>query len=159
MKSRLLDAVCGGIFVLATTTPTLSAPVFPREIQACVTGGVCTEPVLQFGSPGMVVYQYSENTTIKALIGYDLKTGSKEIYFDNTSRVLGGPVWVSANQVYDLSEERHFFTLYLDGVTPIPANLWLGDSDGLDVGLSMPTADLLAGSSFFHLGLDRMALT
>ena len=156
-KSRLLAAVCAGIITLITIAPALSAPVFPREIQACITGGVCTKPVLQFDSPDMVVYQYSENTILKALIGYDLKTGSKEIYSDNTSRVLGGPVWVSANQFYDLSEERHFFSLYLDQVIPQPQNWWVGDSDGLDFGLSMPTIDLLAGSSFFRLWEDQDA--
>jgi hypothetical protein len=103
----------------------------------------------------MAVYQYAENTVQKALIGYELKTGSKEIYTDNSSKVLGGPIWVSANQFYDLSEDRHFFSLYLDQVIPQPQNWWVFDSDGLDFELSMPTQDLLAGSSFFHMGEDQ----
>ncbi|MGB5260979.1 MAG: hypothetical protein WBO34_10720, partial [Gammaproteobacteria bacterium] len=122
-------------------------PACPREIQVCVSNGVCTEPGLQFDSPDMVVYQYAENTVQKALIGYELGNGSSDF-----GRVLGGPIWVSANQFYNLSDERHFFTLHLDQVIPQPANLWVLDSDGLDVGLSLTTADLLGGSGFFHLG-------
>lgn len=146
-NSHILGAVCAGIITLISTNPALSAPVFPREIQACVTGGVCTVPVLQFDSPDMVVYQYAENTVQKALIGYELRNGSSDF-----GRVLGGPIWVSANQFYNLSDERHFFTLHLDQVIPQPGNLWVLDSDGLDAGLSLTTADLLGGSGFFHLG-------
>jgi hypothetical protein len=47
--------------------------------------------------------------------------------------------------------------LHLDQVIPQPQNWWIGDSDGLDVGLSMPTSDLLAGNSFFHMGEDQGA--
>ena len=113
-RLHLLGLVGACIINQIVSTPVLSAPIFPSEIHACVTGGVCTEPVLQFDSPDMAVYQYAENAVQKALIGYELKTGSKEIYSDNSSNVLGGPIWVSANQFYDLSEDRHFFSLYLD---------------------------------------------
>lgn len=146
-NKSLMGAVCAGIITLISIAPARSAPIFPREIQACVTDGVCTKPVLQFDSPDMVVYEYAENTVQKALIGYELRKGSLDF-----GRVLGGPIWVSANQFYNLSEERHFFTLHLDQVIPQPGNLWIGDSDGLDLGLSLTTTDLLAGGGHFHLG-------
>ena len=149
-NSYLLGAACACIITLISIASALAAPVFPREIQACVTGGVCTDPVLQFDSPDMVVYQYADNTVQKALIGYALRNGSSDF-----GRVLGGPIWVSTNQFYNLSEERHFFTLHLDQVIPLPWNLWVLDSDGLDVGLSLTTADLLDGRGFFHLGENQ----
>lgn len=151
-NSYLLGAACACIITLISIASALAAPVFPREIQACVTGGVCTDPVLQFDSPDMVVYQYADNTVQKALIGYALRNGSSDF-----GRVLGGPIWVSTNQFYNLSEERHFFTLHLDQVIPLPWNLWVLDSDGLDVGLSLTTVDLLGGSGFFHLGENQAA--
>jgi hypothetical protein len=63
-----------------------------------------------------------------------------------------GGLLIFANAVYDLTQPRHFFNLYLDAVTPTPTNLWVvGDTDGLDVGLSMTTADLLNGSGFVRI--------
>jgi hypothetical protein len=155
MKSRLSGAVCACTITLVSVAPALSAPVFPDEIQACVADGVCTDPDLQFDSPDMVVYEYIEDGAQKALIGYELQNGSKQKNADGSSETYGGPIWISANQSYDLSEDRHFFSLYLDQVIPQPGNFWGGDSNMLDVGLSMTTPDLLAGSSYFHLFDDQ----
>ena len=98
-------------------------------------------------------YSYSDGGTDKFLFEYSLWSSSNESTNFVTTQ-LTGAAWLSANATYDLTQERHLFTLYLDGVTPTPTNLWVFDSDGLNVGLSMPTSDLLAGSSFFRMGSD-----
>jgi len=153
MKRKL---ILGIIWSLFTYTP-LNAAVFPSEIQDCISNAVCTTPVLVQQAPTFGAYSYLDGGTPKFLFEYSLWPSSNESTNFSITQ-LSGAAWVSANAMYDLTQERHFFTLYLDGVTPTPTNLWLGDSDGLDVGLSMPTADLLAGSSFFHLGLDALFL-
>jgi hypothetical protein len=45
-KSRMLGTVCACIITQVVSTPVLSAPVFPSEIQACVISMVCTNPTL-----------------------------------------------------------------------------------------------------------------
>ncbi len=148
MKTRLLGAVCACIIIQMLSVPAISAPVFPGEIRACVTSTVCTNPTLIQREPTFSAYSYLDGGILKALFEYNLWPSSNESTNFVTTQ-LSGAAWVSANQTYDLTQERHFFTLYLDGVTPMPTNLWVFDSDGLDVELSMPTPDLFAGSSFF----------
>ena len=155
-KFHLLSAVCACIITTVISTPVLSASVFPSEIQSCVTSTVCTNPTLVQQMPTFNAYSYSNGGRTKFLFEYSLGNLSNEsTNFSMTQ--LSGAAWLSANVTYDLIQERHFFTLYLDGITPTPTNLWVFDSDGLDVGLSLTTADLLAGSSFFHLWEDQDA--
>ncbi len=143
------------IFCLAGNYP-VSAAVFPNEIQVCIFNAVCSNPVIVQQASTFSAYSYSDGGTNKFLFEYSLWPSSNESTNFATTQ-LSGAAWVSANAIYDLTQDRHFFTLYLDGVTPTPTNLWSFDSDGLDVGLSMPTTDLLAGSSFFRLGEDQSA--
>lgn len=143
----------GSVFCCAVGNYPVSAAVLPVEIQDCVFDAVCSNPVLVQQEPTFSAYTYSDGGTDKFLFEYSLWPSSNESTNFGMMQ-LSGAAWLSANAEYDLIQESHFFTLYLDGVTPTPTNLWLGDSDGLDVGLSMPTADLLAGSSSFRLGLD-----
>lgn len=140
------------IFCLAGNYP-VSAAVFPNEIQDCVSNAVCSTPVLVQQASTFSAYSYSDGGKSKFLFEYGLWPSSNEST-NFASTQFSGAAWVSANATYDLTQERHFFTLYLDGVTPTPTNLWDFDSDGLDVGLSMPTTDLLVGSSFFRLWED-----
>jgi len=153
MKTRLLGAVCACIITLIVNTPVISATVFPSEIQACVTSTVCTNPTLVQQAPTFSAYAYSDGGAPKLLLEYNLWPSSNESN-NTTSTQLSGTAWLGANFQYDLSQERHFFTLYLDGVTPTPSNIWSGDSDGLDVGLSLITTDLLAGNGFFSVFTD-----
>ena len=149
MKHKLLlivGMICSLVFCVQ-----LSAAILPNEIQDCVSNAVCSTPVLVQQESTFSAYSYLDGGTAKFLFEYFDLPSSESTNFSTTQ--LSGSVWISANETYDLTQERHFFNLYLDGVTPTPTNLWLGDSDGLDVGLSMPTADLLAGSSFFRMGL------
>jgi hypothetical protein len=153
IKSHQLAALCACIIVQIVSTPVLSAPVFPSEIQACVSTAVCSNPTLVQQAPTFSAYSYIDGGTPKFLFEYSLSSSSNESTNFSTTQ-LSGAAWISANATYDLTQERHFFALYLDGVAPTPTNLWIFDSDGLDVGLSMPTSDLLAGSSFFRMGED-----
>lgn len=134
----------------------VSAAVLPGEIQNCIASSVCSTPVPVQQGLAYTAYSYSEGGTDKFLFEYSLWPSSNESTNFGTTP-LSGAAWLSANAAYDLTQERHFFTLYLDGVEPAPANLWIFDSDGLSVGLSMPTVDLLAGTSFFHLGEEQSA--
>ena len=147
---HLLCALSACIISQIVSTPVHSAPVYPSEILTCISTMVCTNPTLVQQTSTFSTYSYLDGGTAKFLFEY-LDLSSSESTNFSTSQ-LSGSVWISANETYDLTQERHFFGLYLDGITPTPTNLWVFDSDGLDVGLSMPTADLLAGSSFFHLG-------
>lgn len=154
-KLHLLGAACACIITQIFSTPVLSAPVYPSEIQACISTMVCSNPTLVQQAPTYSAYSYFDGGTAKFLFEYIDLPSNESTNFSTT--YLSGSVWISANETYDLTQERHFFNLYLDGITPTPNNLWVFDSDGLDVGLSMPTPDLLAGSSFFRLGEDQNA--
>lgn len=162
MKTRRSDemlkraVILGGVFCCLAGNYPVSAAVLPNEIQDCIFNAVCSTPVLVQQAPTFSAYSYSDGGADKFLFEYGLWPSSNESTNFGTTQ-LSGAAWLSANAVYDLTQERHFFTLYLDGVTPTPTNLWVFDSDGLDVGLSMPTADLLAGSSFFRLWEDQDA--
>lgn len=141
----------GVVILCLIGSETARATVFPAEIQACISGGACTGPVQVQQTSTFTAYLYFDGGTQKFLLEYVLGHASNESTNQNTTQ-LSGNAWLSADAVYDLTQERHLFTLYLDRVTPTPTNLWVFDSDGLDVGLSLTTADLLAGSGFFHLG-------
>ena len=128
-----------------------SMTAFPGEVGVCIDNGACTMPTLFVNSRFMQAYKYTDHGVEKYLMAYDLYPPSNQ--GGNFSRVdLDGSVWLGMQQVYDLAEERHAVNLYLDQVTPSPANLWVLDSDGLDVVLTLTTPDLLAGGGFFNLG-------
>jgi len=154
-KLHLFGAACACIITQIVSTPVLSVPIYPNEIQACISTTVCSNPTLVQQSSTFGAYLYLDEGIPKYLFEYLDLPSSESTNFSTTH--LSGSVWVSANATYDLTQERHFFNLYLDGVTPTPTNLWVFDSDGLDVGLSMPTPDLLAGTSFFRLWEDQGA--
>lgn len=140
----------GLLFFVLNAFSTVNATVFPNEVEDCITSTVCSSPVLVEQTSSFSAYSYTDSGTDKFLFEYTLGTLSNEsTNFTTTS--LSGDAWLSANATYDLNLDQHFFTLYLDGVTPSPTNLWLGDSDGLDIELSMPTSDLLSGSSYFQM--------
>lgn len=149
-------AILGGAFCCLVGSYPVSAAVLPSEIQDCISSAVCSTPVPVQQGPTYSAYSYSDGGIDKFLFEYSLWPSSNESTNFGTTQ-LSGAAWLSANAAYDLTQERHFFTLYLDGVAPTPTNLWVFDSDGLDVGLSMPTPDLLAGTSFFRLGEDQSA--
>jgi len=155
-KLHLLGSLCACVITQIVSTPVHSAPVFPSEIQACISTAVCSNPTLVQQAPTFSAYSYLDGGISKYLLEYNLWPSSNESTNFSTTQ-LSGAAWVSANATYDLTQERHLFNLYLDGVAPTPTNLWIFDSDGLDVGLSMTTTDLLAGSSFFRLWEDQSA--
>jgi hypothetical protein len=64
---------------------------------------------------------------------------------------FSGYLWMLAKSTYSATESAHPFTLYLDKVSPTPFNMF-GQSGDMD--LFMPTADLVAGSSYRTYGID-----
>jgi hypothetical protein len=155
-KLHLLGSLCACAITQIVSTPVYSTPVFPSEIQECISSEVCSTPTIVQQEPTFSAYSYLDGGVSKFLLEYNLWPSSNESTNFSTTQ-LSGAAWLSANTTYDLTQERHFFNLYLDGVTPTPTNLWVLDSDGLDVGLSMTTSDLLSGSSFFRLWEDQSA--
>jgi len=149
-KLHILGMTCAYIILSIFSAPALSSPIYPYEIQTCIYTAICSNPKpVQQGST-FNAYSYSDAGIAKFLFEY-LDPPSRQTNTDSTT-ALSGSIWVSANERYNLTQNRHFFNLYLDRISPTPFNLWLGDSNGLDVRLSLPSADLLAGSSSYKSG-------
>ena len=129
-----------------------SAPVFPAEVDACIQSSACTTPTHIINSQYLQAYRYIDNGVAKYLMHYDLFAPSAQQPASGSSTPFAGAVWLGMQQTYDLAQDRHEINLYLDRVNPHPDPLWLLDSNGLDVILTMTSNDLLAGSGFFNLG-------
>ena len=151
---RAISSFLGVVILLLIGNETARASLFPAEIEACLLGGPCSSVALVQQTSTFTAYSYLDGGTPKFLFEYALGRASNESTTTDTT-VLSGSAWLSAEAGYDLTQERHLFTLYLDRVTPTPTNLWLADSDGLDVGLSLVTADLLAGSGLLSCWWTR----
>lgn len=146
-------AVCG-IALTAGAAGALAAANFPNQIQTCMDAGQCSAALPIAASAYTSAFAYSDGTTAKFLLGYSLGSGSRD-----GDTVLGGTLWVGAQASYVLGDALHVFDLYFDRVTPTPSNLWIGDSDGLDVQLALTDDALLAGQGrlFFEDGGSSFA--
>lgn len=122
-------AMFAGMITQLVSAPALSAVVYPSKIQACIASAVCNDPTLVQQESTFSAYSYLDGGAAKYLFEYNLSPSSNEsTNFSSTQ--LSGAAWLSANAVYDLSADLHNFTLYLDGVTPSPTDLTVGDSNG-----------------------------
>lgn len=144
------------IAVLAFGQCAQAAVQFPREIADCIDSQDCSLPQPVVERSGYAAYQYLDTAhrQVRWLFQYRLGAASMQTSATGTER-LAGSVWVGAAATYHLDDERHYFPLYLDQVAPTPGNVWIGDVDGLDVVLSMPSSDLLAGGSFVRRVLSQ----
>jgi hypothetical protein len=111
-SSGLLCAMCAGIITLTASTPVFSAPVFPGEIQACVSSASCSTPALVRQASTFSAYSYSDGGTDKYLFEYSLRSSSNESTNYVTTQ-LSGAVWLGANANYDLTQQRHFLLFIL----------------------------------------------
>jgi hypothetical protein len=134
------------------TVPVAATTSFPEKILEAIADGSISTPTLAQMQPTFQAFSYEEQGESNYLIEYFLGSGSREsTHFSSTT--LAGSLWLGVQASYDLSDERHYVDLYLDRVSPPPtneSNIWVGDSDGLDVQLSLVDADLLGGEGFMN---------
>ena len=135
----------------ALAGPLHAAPLLPAAIDACLAAGNCTAPEQVAVSPGLEVYGYAEAGTPRFLLRYALGPGAAE-----NGTPLAGSLWVGVAAQYERAAAPHAVQLYFDRVAPRPRNLWVGDSDGLDVTLVLPDSALLGGAAHY-LMQDRGA--
>jgi hypothetical protein len=108
------------------------------------------------------VFQVINPSSQDWLIRYSLGTSSAQsntyLYPGernvNSYDQLTGYLWLSVQSQYSSTETSHPFTLYLDKIAPLPNLIINNNSNGTDLILTMPTTDLLAGSSFYNAWLS-----
>lgn len=158
-------------FSLSAEASTWSFADLPDEIQGCLGNGTCLlTPTsnADFGNASFFDFASSptsQTPVFQQLIRYELTppsattralSGAYEgVEDDFASSTLGGAVWLLANESYDLSAERHAFTLYLDRVSPTPDNLWAWQDHPLTKNISVSTAELLAGQGHYSVDVEN----
>lgn len=127
----------------------------PSQLQACMGSGDCfvdtSLPAFAFGQ--MEAYSFAGDLQGSLVTGYALRYSLLPPSGEN-STAFGGDVWLTVQSSYDLSLDSNPVTVYTDTVSPQPNNILFGDSDGLDIDISMTNAALLSGSGFEVIGLD-----
>lgn len=159
---RLLARVIAPLFLALTFSMTVRAATvtnadLPGSIQACVAATTCfVSNTSTYDSGTASAFQIAQNTGSGLennwLMRYSLVPPSGQLRLDPpVDDSFSGYLWMLAKDSYSASETAHPFTLYLDKVSPAPFSMF-GQSGDLD--LFMPTADLVAGSSYRIYGLD-----
>lgn len=131
----------------------------PSQLQACIGSNNCVvdtrAPVVTIGQ--MEAYYFADNLQGTPAFGYALRYSllypSAEISGPGTITYTGD-IWLTLYNSYDLSLDANPVTIYTDKVSPQPGNLFLGDSTGLDIDVTMTSAALLSGAGFEMVGLD-----
>lgn len=129
----------------------------PGSIQSCITSATCfVMNTSSYDSGTASAYQISQNTgsgwETNWLMRYTLAPPSGQTRIDwPQADAFNGYLWLLAKNTYSAIESAHSFTLYLDKVSPAPFDMF---GQGGDLDFLMPTADLVAGSSYRTYGLD-----
>jgi hypothetical protein len=146
----------------------------PADIQGCMQAGTCVvspNSNADFGNASFFDYATfspAEGVVNRQLVRYGLTPPSAKAHSltstydsdldDFSYSALGGSVWLAADNVYNLADSRHTFTLYLDRVSPAPDNLWGWYDHPLTKIISISTAELLAGHGHYSMDfLDNYA--
>jgi hypothetical protein len=144
-------------FSITTRAATVTNSDLPGTIQSCITAHTCSvSNASTYDSGTASAFQITQNTGSgyenNWLMRYALvpPSGQSRIEPSQTDS-FSGYLWMLAKDTYSATETAHPFTLYLDRVSPTPFNMF-GQSGDLD--LFMPTADVVAGSSYRTYGLD-----
>lgn len=146
MKIRFAAAVAA--FFISSSA---QAIVFVQnsELPTAMQGNFGSMVVSSFNTTNMAAFGYMENSVAKWLIRYNVLPPSSQ-----AGQPLGGAIWLSANNAYDLTNNSHNLTLYTDRITPTPSNydyfLW----GGPNIGLTLNSSGLLSGGGNFQIGLD-----
>ena len=134
------------LLTLAVVLPARGSVLFPAAVASCVANAACSAPAFVAAAADFDIYAWSQDGEPGYLLRYPLGAGSRE-----NATSLAGDLWVGVAQHYDLAAGPHPVALYFDRVDPQPQNLWVGDSDGLDVQLLLPSDALLAGQAHYFL--------
>lgn len=155
MTPRKLAFVLGVVFGLVSMQSHAAAQ-FPAEIAACVASTACSPPLVIGASATTAAFSYTQGTEQRYLLSYTLGAASHA-----NGTLLTDHMWVGVSAAYDLATALHPISLYFDRVTPTPPNLWIGDSDGLDVQVALTSAALLAGQGHYSLadGFEAPSIT
>ena len=132
----------------------------PSQLQDCVAGNDCyvntSTPAASF--PGMNAYQFIDNLMTSPRTGYAVQYSLlPPSGVDSTASGFtpySGSVWLTVYDSYDLTMDAARVTVYTDKVNPTPANLLIGDSNGLDVAIDMQDAALFSSTGYKEVGLD-----
>jgi hypothetical protein len=153
LRTAMLLAVLPAVSAQATT---ITFSDLPASVQSCSTCIVNTTSTYDLTS--VSVFQVINPSSQDWLIRYRLGTSSAQSFtwlypFEthvNSYDQLSGYLWLSVQSQYSSTETSHPFTLYFDKITPLPNLIVNSNSNGTDLILTMPTTDLLAGSSFYY---------
>lgn len=144
-------------FSITTRAATVSNSDLPGSIQSCITASTCfVSNTSSYDSGTASAFQIIQPTGSGAefnwLMRYTLvpPSGQSRINPPQTDS-FSGYLWMLAKGTYSATETAHPFTLYLDKMSPTPFSMF-GQTG--DLSLFMPTADLVAGSSYRTYGLD-----
>lgn len=127
-----------------------AATPFPEKIVEAISDGTISMPTPALSDSHFKAFTYDEGGVSKYLLEYVIGSNSRQSTTSTSTRFRGS-LWLGVRAAYDLTADRHSIDLYLDRVAPTPVNIWIGDSDGLDVQLSLIGVDLLAGGGFMSL--------
>lgn len=143
----------------AVRAATLTNAELPSAIQSCIAASTCFASSTSAYDSGMVsAFQLVQDTGSgfedSWLMRYTLVPPSGQSSLNSAlDNSFTGSLWLLAKMSYSTSESAHPFTLYLDKVSPTPFNMFGQSGDGV-LESFMPTADLLAGSSYLTVGID-----
>lgn len=157
--ARAVVLLCFPLMFPVTTThaATITTSELPGSILSCITSATCfVSNTSSYDSGTASAFQIAQNTgsgyEFDWLMRYTLAPPSSQSRVDwPQPESFSGYLWMLARSSYSATETAHPFTLYLDKVSPTPFSMF-GQSG--DLNLFMPTADVVAGSSYRTLGLD-----
>jgi len=134
----------------------------PAQLQACIGSHDCvvdtsSGPVASIGT--MESYRFYDNLSGTPTTGYALRYNllpPSGLYdYSVLGQSYAGDVWLTVQDTYSLAADSNRVTVYTDTVSPLPWNLFYGDSDGLDIAIDLTNPALLSGAGFEIIGLDN----
>jgi len=154
----MVKVIAAILLLLGSVRAVLAIPLsdLPSQIQDCVVNGPCSSdfrsPVYDFGN--MQAYDYSDGVGSGYALRYLLTPPSGQDSGDSGFTPYTGYLWLTVYDSYDLTMDAARVTVYTDKVSPTPANLLIGDSNGLDVAIDMQDAALFSSTGYQEVGLD-----
>jgi len=112
-----------------------------------------------FATAAMEAYVFADDLksstpTTGYALRYSLLPPSGLYDYSAQTQAYAGEVWLTVQDTYTLAADSNRMTVYTDTVSPLPGNLLIGDSNGLDVDIDLSNAALLSGAGYEITGLD-----
>jgi hypothetical protein len=158
MRRILFSALL--LFAPFHTVSAITVTDLPGQLQTCIGNSSCAvttaSALVDYGN--MQAYAYTDLSGGSPMTGYALRyaltSPSGRNVTDGGFTSYTGYVWLTVYDSYDLSADSNLVAVYTDTVTPTPANLLIGDSNGLDIAIDMQNTALLSGNGYRLIGLD-----